>query len=89
MQKRVYIAGEKIFQEGELGEELYILSNGLVGIYKAGVKLGELGEKEVFGEMAIIETMGIALYTMNVVDDYAQAMQKAKVLWNTRFDKAL
>lgn len=55
MQKRVYIAGEKIFQEGELGEELYILSNGLVGIYKAGVKLGELGEKEVFGEMAIID----------------------------------
>ncbi|NOZ96490.1 MAG: glycosyl transferase family protein [Gammaproteobacteria bacterium] len=42
-----------------------------------------------YGEMAIIETMGIALYTMNVVDDYVQAMQKAKVLWNTRFDKAL
>ena len=42
-----------------------------------------------YGEIAIIETMGIALYTMNVVDDYVQAMQKAKVLWDTRFDKAL
>ncbi|MCU4412814.1 glycosyl transferase family protein [Acinetobacter sp. WU_MDCI_Axc73] len=51
------------------------------------VWLGHMNHE--YGEMAIIETIGIALYTMNVVDDYAQAMQKAKELWNTRFDKAL
>ncbi|MBK0063171.1 MULTISPECIES: glycosyl transferase family protein [unclassified Acinetobacter] len=42
-----------------------------------------------YGEMAIIETMGIALYTMKAADDFTQAIQKAKELWNTRFDKAL
>ncbi|RKG35636.1 glycosyl transferase family protein [Acinetobacter guerrae] len=42
-----------------------------------------------YGETALIETMGIALYSMNIVEDYAQAMDKAKELWNTRFDKAL
>lgn len=37
-----------------------------------------------YGEIAIIETMGIALYTMGVVSDYTTAMNKAKQLWQTR-----
>lgn len=42
-----------------------------------------------YGELAIIETLGIALYTLKVVDNYETAMQHAKELWLTRFDKAL
>jgi anthranilate phosphoribosyltransferase len=34
--------------------------------------------------MAVTETMGIALYTMGVVSNFEEAMQKAKVLWETR-----
>ena len=34
-----------------------------------------------YGEVAITETMGIALYTMGVCDDYAAAMQNAQQLW--------
>ncbi|WP_252059109.1 glycosyl transferase family protein [Acinetobacter sp. AHP123] len=37
-----------------------------------------------YGEMAVTETMGIALYTMGVVASFEEAMQKAKVLWETR-----
>lgn len=37
-----------------------------------------------YGEIAITETMGIALYTMGVCDDYPSAMQKARELWQTR-----
>lgn len=37
-----------------------------------------------YGEVAIIETMGIALYTMGVSDDYAAAMQNAQQLWQNR-----
>ncbi|EYS05942.1 glycosyl transferase family, helical bundle domain protein [Acinetobacter baumannii 26016_5] len=37
-----------------------------------------------YGEMAVTETMGIALYTMGVVSNFEEAMQKAKVLWETR-----
>ena len=55
-------------------------------IFKS-VWLGETSHE--YGELAIIETIGIALYTMKVVNDYAQAVEKAKTLWNTRFDKAL
>jgi len=38
-----------------------------------------------YGEIAITETMGIALYTMGIVNNYLEAMSKAKHLWNTRF----
>ncbi|MFE1584011.1 glycosyl transferase, partial [Acinetobacter baumannii] len=37
-----------------------------------------------YGEMAVTETMGIALYTMGVVSNFEEAMHKAKVLWETR-----
>ncbi|MDM1336325.1 glycosyl transferase family protein [Acinetobacter pseudolwoffii] len=37
-----------------------------------------------YGEIAVIETMGIALYTMGVYDSFEAAMQKAKTLWANR-----
>ncbi len=57
-----------------------------LAIFKS-VWLGESSHE--YGELAIIETIGIALYTMKVVNDYSEAMAKAKTLWNTRFNKAL
>lgn len=38
-----------------------------------------------YGETAVIETMGIALYTMRVCESYSDAMLKAKELWSNRF----
>lgn len=38
-----------------------------------------------YGEIAVVETMGIALYTMGVCNSYPAAMQKAKELWFNRF----
>ncbi len=37
-----------------------------------------------YGEIAVTETMGIALYTMGVCNSYASAMQKAQELWDKR-----
>ena len=38
-----------------------------------------------YGEIAVPETIGIALYTMGVVDSYEEAMVKARELWKNRF----
>ncbi len=38
-----------------------------------------------YGEIAVVETMGIALYTMQICSNFENAMQKAKKLWETRF----
>ncbi|WP_445116155.1 glycosyl transferase family protein [Acinetobacter sp. WZC-1] len=37
-----------------------------------------------YGEIAVTETIGIALYTMGVCSDYDKAMQKAGELWQSR-----
>ena len=42
-------------------------------------------QKHEYGEIAITETMGIALYTMGISSTYQDAMLKAKTLWDTRF----
>ena len=41
-------------------------------------------QRHEYGEIAVTETMGIALYTMGVCDSYDEAMLKAKELWQSR-----
>ena len=41
-------------------------------------------QNHTYGEIAVVETMGIALYSMGIVDNYETAMQKAQMLWDTR-----
>ena len=50
-------------------------------VFKA-VWLGQ--QHHEYGEMAVTETMGIALYTMGVVSSFDEAMVKAKELWESR-----
>jgi anthranilate phosphoribosyltransferase len=52
-----------------------------LAVFKA-VWLGE--QSHEYGELAVIETMGIALYTMGAVNSYDEVMEMAKELWNSR-----
>jgi hypothetical protein len=57
---RVYPPGEEIFREGEEGNCMYVVQSGQVEVVKqteeGEVRLAELGEGEVFGEMALFGT---------------------------------
>ncbi len=48
-------AGEDILREGDLGDSLYLLVEGKVRIHKGGQTLALLGERESFGEMALLD----------------------------------
>nr|WP_174505478.1 glycosyl transferase family protein [Acinetobacter sp. Marseille-Q1620] len=54
-----------------------------LNIFKA---VWEGQQQHEYGELAVIETMGIALYTMGIHDSYDQAMQDANRLWQQRLD---
>lgn len=66
----------KLTQERSLAEEELNLEK-----FKA---VWEGKQTHVYGETAVTETMGIALYTLGVCSTYNEAMLKAKELWATR-----
>jgi CRP/FNR family transcriptional regulator, cyclic AMP receptor protein len=47
--------GDEVFAEGENGDALYLVLGGKVRIHKKGRMIAELGERECFGEMAILD----------------------------------
>jgi CRP/FNR family cyclic AMP-dependent transcriptional regulator len=52
---RRFKAGEVIFKEGDRGEEFFVIRSGKVGVRLGNRTLEELGEGEIFGEMALID----------------------------------
>ncbi len=47
--------GEEIFGEGEVGDALYIVLDGAVRVHRGEKTIAELGLRECFGEMAILD----------------------------------
>lgn len=48
--------GEEIFAEGDAGDALYLVLDGRVKVHKRDRVIAELGDRECFGEMAILDT---------------------------------
>ncbi len=49
-------AGERIFAEGEPGDALYLIVEGRVKVHKGEKELVRLGIRDVFGEMAVLDS---------------------------------
>lgn len=47
--------GETIFEEGEIGDALFLIIEGRAEVHRGTKKIAELGERECFGEMAILD----------------------------------
>lgn len=51
-----YDAAERVFAEGDGGDALYLIVNGKVKVHKSEVQLAELGERQCFGEISILDS---------------------------------
>jgi CRP/FNR family cyclic AMP-dependent transcriptional regulator len=49
-------AGEVIFTEGDAGSEFFVIQSGKVDVRLGNRQLGTLGDNDIFGEMALIDT---------------------------------
>lgn len=56
MEEEEYEQGTLIFKEGEIGDCMYIIHHGEVKIHKGDTTLAILKEKEVFGELALLDS---------------------------------
>lgn len=52
---RQFTAGETIFEEGSVGDELYLITAGQVEILRGAKTVASLGVGECFGEMALLD----------------------------------
>ena len=50
-----YPAGETIFAKGDVGSCMYIIVNGEVRVHDGERTLTHLGERELFGELAVLD----------------------------------
>jgi len=47
--------GEEIVREGEAGDALYLVLAGRLGVSRNGRAVAEVGEREIFGELALLD----------------------------------
>ena len=50
-----FVSGEKIIQKGQIGNCMYIVASGKVKVHDGDRIIAELGEKEIVGEMALLD----------------------------------
>ena len=48
-------AGTVIFRKGDPGEDLYLIARGQVAVRDGKIELNTLGEREFFGELAVLD----------------------------------
>lgn len=48
--------GQAVFHKGDAGDSLYVLVSGRMRVHDGDYTIGLLGESEVFGEMALLDT---------------------------------
>jgi len=60
--------GDEIFNEGEAGDALYLVIDGRVRVHKQERVIAELGERECFGEMALLDAAPRSATVTAVID---------------------
>lgn len=56
MKEVTYSDGQQIFAKGDLGDSMYIIYTGQVGIYDGKKQLALFDKGEIFGELALLDT---------------------------------
>lgn len=56
MNEVTYSDGQEIFAKGDLGDSMYIIYTGQVGIYDGPKQLALFDKGEIFGELALLDT---------------------------------
>ncbi|WEK53538.1 MAG: Npt1/Npt2 family nucleotide transporter [Candidatus Cohnella colombiensis] len=75
-----------IIKEMELGDSLYLIKQGSVGIYRNGSKIGKLSTSDCFGEMAVI-TQGHRTATIVAEEDTQLYQLTSQAFFNGLFER--
>ena len=76
--RRVYMPGEFIIQEGELGSKLYVLYRGRVRVECGGRHVGEIPDGACFGEIALLSRQQVTRTASCIADDYCDVLSLSR-----------
>jgi signal transduction histidine kinase len=93
-QERQFAAGKRIFGEGDPGDGVYVIRDGLVEIaHLADLKehrvFSRLGPGEIFGEMAVIENLPRSASALAVQDTWVYFIPRDEMLALTQHSPGL
>ena len=78
--QRRYDAGSLVFREGQAGDEAYVVHSGAIEIFKgapgAAITLAVLGERALFGEMALLDAQPRSASAMAQRDTVLYVLRK-------------
>lgn len=86
-----FYKGEIIFLEGQSSSCAYIIDSGLVGVYRED-SLGnrslvrKLGEKDMFGEMGLIDKYPRSATTIALQDTRCMTIERSRFNYLTKFN---
>jgi CRP/FNR family transcriptional regulator, cyclic AMP receptor protein len=55
LEEKEVMAGQEIIREGDFGDRLYVVVNGEYEVLKGDQVIAKVGERSVFGEMAVLD----------------------------------
>lgn len=68
IKEEAFAAGELILKKGELGQAMFIIVTGRVQVHDEGIIHQELGEREIFGELAAL-SFGTRVSSVSALTD--------------------
>jgi hypothetical protein len=90
---KMYQAGESIVRQGEAGDCMYVIQDGLVEVVKEvdgrNIRLAILGKDEFFGEMEVFEHMGRAATVRALVPTRVITVDQKNLLRRIQEDPSL
>ena len=73
-------SGESVIREGSVGDKMYIVVNGKLEVRKeGGPKLAMLGEKQVFGDMALLDDEPRSASVLAQTDAHLLSLQRTSL----------
>jgi len=72
-------AGQLIIREGDLGGTMYVIASGRVRVLSGGRAITEIGEHDVFGELAVLDPEPRSASIEALVDTHLLKLSHAQV----------
>jgi len=72
-------AGQLILREGDLGGTMYVIASGRVRVLSGGRAITEIGEHDVFGELAVLDPEPRSASIEALVDTHLLKLSHAQV----------